>query len=430
MKPYRPSNQVSTAGYQWLILSAAIGGAAIGGLTYLISLAVYLIILFPLAMGGIGGAIMSNAVRRGKVRHPAIAGLFGILAGGILYGSMHGSGYFHFRLEASRAIRQEAGKIDPTEVDRWIDAYLKQQTGTQGFWGYVKYSAKQGVSIGRVGSEKNNLGETGTWIYWFLEFVVIDAIIAAMAFASARVPFCESCEQWYGNQERIGSIPPQTAENFLHLLQEDQFSRAGALVDPLSGVYAPSLEVHLQHCPTCSFSDRVLRVSAASLDNKGNISLQEVAQGLISSSQYAKFQEAMTEVLTQTQDSNQNVSQEQMRLAQQERSSVTGNDRFEPHALDASQIAALVQQLSRYRQIKTAYLVRKTLQYFPERPLYVLGILRRSSLFESETARGELLQKLIKELVCPDQTHIVFLNQDKTLLQTLKQVTGATLYSK
>ena len=72
MKPYQPSNKVTSTGLKWLLLSSAIGGVAIGGLTHLISLLVYAIVLFPLGMGLAGGAVMAGAIRQGKVRNPAM----------------------------------------------------------------------------------------------------------------------------------------------------------------------------------------------------------------------------------------------------------------------------------------------------------------------------------------------------------------------
>lgn len=77
------------------------------------------------------------------------------------------------------------------------------------------------------------------------------------------------------------------------------------MIEPLAKVNASSLEVHIQHCPSCKSSDYAL---------------------------------------------------------------------FEAHQLSASEEVKLVEQLSRYRQIKEVYLVRKVVQYFPEKPLYILGV--------------------------------------------------------
>src|SRR4028118_1853555 len=107
MKPYQPSNKVTTTGIKWLLLSSVIGGVAIGGLTHLISLLVYLIVLFPWGMGFAGSTVMVAAIRQGKVRNPAIATLFGVLTGLLIYGSLHGAGYWQFKQLASEQITKE-----------------------------------------------------------------------------------------------------------------------------------------------------------------------------------------------------------------------------------------------------------------------------------------------------------------------------------
>lgn len=430
MKPYQPSNKVTSTGLTWLLLSSVIGGVAIGGITHLISLLIYLIVLFPLGMGVAGSAVMILAIREGKVRNPAIATFFGVLTGLILYGSMHGAGYLQFKQSASEGIRKELGAESGNQSNQIIDAFLQEQTGDKGFLGYIKYNAQQGVSIGRFGSEKTNLGETGTWIYWLIEFAAIDIMIAAIAYYMAKNPFCENCDQWYKNQERLGSVNSQLSENFLNLLQNDQFAKAGKLLDPLQGVYAPNLTVYLQCCPSCKFSDLILTVNSTSTDSKGNLVEKQVAQGMLSLSQYNKFHEAVTQNLSESGEQNAAPTDEEILLAQQERSSISPSDRFEPHGLSASEAANLVEQLSGYREVKEAYLVRKTLQYFPEKPFYVLGIIRRRGLIESEEAEPKLLKKLMTELTLPNQTWIICLNKDKAMKQILQQTAGKAIYQK
>lgn len=164
----------------------------------------------------------------------------------------------------------------------------------------------------------------------------------------------------------------------MNLLQNDRFGEAGKLLDPLQGIHPANLEVYLQRCPCCKFSDPILTVSSISKDLNGNPKLKQVAQGVLSLSQYNKFHEAVTQNLPLSGEPNAvPTDEEKISLAQQERSSISAGDRFESHDLSASAQAKLVEQLSRYPQVKEAYLVRKTMQFFPEKPFYVLGIIRR-----------------------------------------------------
>ena len=433
MKPYQASNKVTSTGLKWLLLSSVIGGLAIGGLTHLISLLVYLIVLFPLAMGFAGGTVMIAAIRQGKVRNPAIATLFGVITGLVLYGSLHGAGYWQFKQSASEQITKELEGVSDNQSNNIIDTFLQEKTGSKGFLGYLKHNAQQGVSIGPLdATETTNLGETGTWIYWLIELAIIDITIAAIAYSTAKDPFCENGDQWYKHQEHIGIVNPQCSENFLNLLQNDRFGEAGKLLDPLQGIHPANLEVYLQRCPCCKFSDPILTVSSISKDSNGNLKLKQVAQGVLSLSQYNKFHEAVSQNLPRSGEPNAvpTDDDEKISLAQQERSSISVGDRFESHDLSASAQAKLVEQLSHYPQVKEAYLVRKTLQYFPEKPFYVLGIIRRRGFIELEEAEPNLLKKLMTELALPNQTWVICLNKDRAMTKILQQTAGQAIYQK
>ena len=433
MKPYQPSNKVTSTGLKWLLLSSVIGGLAIGGLTHLISLSLsYLIVVFPLAMGFAGGKVMVVAIRQGKVRNPAIATLFGVLTGLLMYGSLQGAGYWQFKLWASEQITKELEAASVNQSNNIIDTFLQEKTGSKGFVGYLKHNAQQGVSIGPLdATETTNLGETGTWIYWLIELAIIDITIAAIAYSTAKNPFCENGDQWYKHPEHIGIVNPQCSENFLNLLQNDRCGEAGKLLDPLQGIHPANLEVYVQRCHCCKFSDPILTVSSISKDLNGNPKLKQAAQGVLSLSQYNKFHEAVTQNLPLSGEPNAvPTDNEEISLAQQERSSISAGDGFESHDLSASAQAKLVEQLSHYPQVKEAYLVRKTLQFFPEKPFYVLGIIRRRGFIELKEAEPNLLKKLMIELALPNQTWVICLNKDRAMTKILQQTAGQAIYRK
>ncbi len=62
-----------------------------------------------------------------------------------------------------------------------------------------------------------------------------------------------------------------------------------------------------------------------------------------------------------------------LQCAQAERAQITLKDKFDPHGLDAEQLATLRAQLKGIRGLTRVYLLRKRLEAFPEHPLYVLG---------------------------------------------------------
>jgi hypothetical protein len=302
MKPYKPSNKVPSAGFTWLTVTALIGGVAIGGATALVSRLFYLIVLFPILMGTGGGFLQAYAVNRGKVRNPMIAGAFAILTGLVIYGSLNASYYLAFRQEATAELKKSTGQSDDALIDKILDEnLLQQETGSTGFLGFLKYSAKQGVGITR-GSSKIELKNEWAWGYWAIELAAICGITAFMAFAAAKEPFCENSDEWYLPMESVGSVPNEESENFLSLIKNENFVKAGALIDPQKQSPAPNLVVHLQRSPGDRLNDLVLTATRTSLDNKGNVSSSEVIKGMISPSQYAQLEQAVNANLQQSTD--------------------------------------------------------------------------------------------------------------------------------
>ncbi len=428
MKPYQPSQKITPAGITWLTASSIVGGVAIGTLTHFIALLVYLIILFPFAMGVAGGAVIALGVHKGKVRNPAIAGFFGILTGAILYSTLHIADYWHFQRTAAEEINKELGQANSAPTDQLLDAYLQEQTGSTGFFGYIKYSAQQGVSIGRLGSRGFNLGETGTWIYWALEFGAICTMTGAAAYFAARNPFCETCDQWYADKHAIGSVPPPASEQFLSLLNRDELIPAGKLMNPLILSQPPYWTVQQQSCNTCATSDTYLTVDRLSLDHKGNLDRREMGQGLLTASEYQQLQTGIMANFATTQDDVALATQ--MALAQQERAVIGPTDIFAPHELSPNQVADLAQQLTNHASVKSAYLVRKQVEHFPEQPFYILGILYKSGLLEAKDAETKLISQLTEQLVFPGHTLVISIHKDKGMTKTLQQVAGSEIYTK
>jgi Zn-dependent protease with chaperone function len=118
--------------------------------------------------------------------------------------------------------------------------------------------------------------------------------------------------------------------------------------------------------------------------------------------------------------------QQLLEKAEQERSEVTVRDQFAPHGLNREQLESLVNQLRTYRQIKTAYLVRKVLHYFPEEPLLVLSV--RPKGFMTSKKIDKLLTALTEEVTYPLPTYVIILvNQNRAFESKFKRVPGAKI---
>jgi hypothetical protein len=302
MKLYQPSNKVPSSGYTWLALTALIGGLAIGGGTFAVSRLIYLVVVFPIAMGFGGGFLQAYAVKQGKVRNPLVATGFALLTGLVIYGTLNLGNYLAARRDTAEEIKKSLPQSDPATIDRIIDDNI---LNGQGFWGFMKVRAQEGVSIGRVARSSGSnlvLKNEWAWGYWAIELAAIAGIAAFMAFAAANEPFCEESNEWYLPKTLVGSVPQGESENFLTLVKNDNFVKAGALIDPQNQSPIPNLVVHVYRSSGASINDLILEASRTSLDNKGNVSFKVAVQGTISPAQYAQLEQALNQNLPQTTD--------------------------------------------------------------------------------------------------------------------------------
>ena len=120
---------------------------------------------------------------------------------------------------------------------------------------------------------------------------------------------------------------------------------------------------------------------------------------------------------------------ELMLQAEAERSTIKNSDEFISHNLPESEVNKLRQQLSRYPQITTAYLTRKVVQFFPDKPLYVLGVVRKNNFwqFESESANSELANTLSQNIEFPYPAFFVVLNNNPKIEKKFNLLSNAAI---
>ena len=120
--------------------------------------------------------------------------------------------------------------------------------------------------------------------------------------------------------------------------------------------------------------------------------------------------------------------------AQEERSNLKKDDKFEHHNISDIEVKKLCQQLSHYPQIITAYLVKKKLQFFPEKPLYILAVKRGFSFWEGsriyESDNSKIANSLLKENELPDNVFIFILNSNLSMEKKLKRIPNSMIYQK
>lgn len=94
--------------------------------------------------------------------------------------------------------------------------------------------------------------------------------------------------------------------------------------------------------------------------------------------------------------------------AEAERSRVTVADTFVGHGLDAAALGALRDQLHRIEGLAAAWLVRKQVRYFPEKPCYILGFTKQRGWFgRQKYTDDEVMWRLQNKVEYPVSLRIV-----------------------
>jgi len=295
MKRYRPSGRLPFGGLLGLILATIIGSLVIGGLVFAVSHLIYLIVLFPLVMGAVGGGLLALVVRSSKIRSPIIAGLFGLLLGiGILGVYRFAEYYIDFRNEVTTAVREEGGEdVSQEEIDQFIDDVLQEEVGASGFLGYLRYSATLGTTITRSSSEIA-LDENATWIYWGIELLIVALFCAGLAFAAARKPFNEEADEWYPDPQYVGSVDWKARKEFYKLLNEGDTREAYKMVNVSPGV-PPRVDVVVQQTPSAPQTDVILTVRETRMNRKQEASGDKL-KGVLSAQEFADLSRALNTV--------------------------------------------------------------------------------------------------------------------------------------
>ena len=104
---------------------------------------------------------------------------------------------------------------------------------------------------------------------------------------------------------------------------------------------------------------------------------------------------------------------EKAELARIERSDVNAGDPLVPHGLSPAAIAWFTEKLAAFDGIKTAWLARKVVQHFPEKPFFVLCIKPVAPWWKprAEDADQKLLEEVVGQMEFPAETFVVVINE-------------------
>ena len=203
-RPYSPEGGFPLDGLIMLLVALAVSGVALGLAAHYVGKLIYLILIFPAAIGAGLGFIGQSMVQRGHIRDPWVGAAAGLLGGVFAMFVMHYANYLEFRAavadkvpaqvlalgdEDLRALLVEEGADDPEQ------SFLAIRAMTS-FPSFVKLQAKQGVEISNHGSKGLNIGYWGSLIYWLIEILLVAGIALAMMRERASMPYCAACAAW------------------------------------------------------------------------------------------------------------------------------------------------------------------------------------------------------------------------------------------
>jgi hypothetical protein len=119
--------------------------------------------------------------------------------------------------------------------------------------------------------------------------------------------------------------------------------------------------------------------------------------------------------------------------AREERSQLTGKDRFVPHTLDEAAVATIRAQLEGRRRLRGALLVDKVVKHIPEEPMHVLALVPAIPLWAWlwPAKEQEICAKLLVGLDLPPGTWAFALSTEQSHIRSaVAKVPGAEIYRR
>jgi hypothetical protein len=278
---------------------ALVGGAITGAVLGVVGRWLWLIVLFPLLIGGVAGGLAAWTIARHRVRAPLLVLLLGAIGGAGGYVSSHAVSYLLFRSEITAAVKWRTPSASDSDVASRIDELLMQRAGHSGFGGYLTLAAEQGVSIKRLSTQEKGEALSGiaVWILWLVELLLAAGMAGAIAHDRARKPFCEDCQTWFGVPQlaAAGGTGASLARRELHsALEIGDFDRAAAVLvaPPTTSTFV----VKSSECPRCS-ADCYCTLERVTQTSKGNRS-RALESWLVTKGEMSQLADAIVQAKT------------------------------------------------------------------------------------------------------------------------------------
>jgi Zn-dependent protease with chaperone function len=117
--------------------------------------------------------------------------------------------------------------------------------------------------------------------------------------------------------------------------------------------------------------------------------------------------------------------------AEKERQNITAADTFISHDVDGDILKQIRAHFPRYVRLKAAFLVRKSVRFFPEKGAYVLGIVPMRAWYQFSGISQDdvqLMQLIAEQTPLPAGTYVMLLNQNRPLRKKIEIVSGSQIY--
>ncbi len=251
--PYRSDGQYDLSGAIMLISAMALAGGLVGFAAHYIEQVFWLIVLFPILIGGGLGLVGTYMVKRAHLRNPMIGALAGLLGGLIAMGTMHYFGFEQYRAEMkANPDIIELQKLQPADLEQVIAEskepakFRAAMAGISSFAGYMDFMAINGVEISNHGSKAMNLGYYGSYIYWVVEVLIVMGLAVAILRGECSNPYCTACREWK-KQSTLGGFYGTSADAGKALAEGDVAALQACGPTP----ELTTLVLHDSTCPAC-----------------------------------------------------------------------------------------------------------------------------------------------------------------------------------
>lgn len=300
MKPYFALNHLPIPGMIVLIAGSIFLGFTLGALAYFISNLFYLVFIFPLLVGFAGALGYQRLVFFTKVRHTRLTLLTGFAVGILIAAAFYASSYLWVRHNFIVGFQKEYG-ADALTASTTLDTFLAFETGSSGFWGFMKLRAAEGdqytnylvINSLPVSEFSFTLKSTWAWIYWGLEALLFALPLTWIGFEAGKMDFNHSAKDWYSSlPKQIGSASLDSKEEILAKLRASDLLAVSELVVQEGEIPHPALEIYEQHSKNKK-GEILLSVKQTQRVSSSKVKRITVSQWEIAQAEYVQFSEAV-----------------------------------------------------------------------------------------------------------------------------------------